>query len=268
MRQRQERDHDVAAVRFLVAELEQRGTDIGHDVLVRQHDAFGVSGRSRSVANGGQVVWSRGLKDKQRHRQKNVQGKQSSGALRQRRAGRLTNSFCGDEAPIFSTRSKLIISMPLRLASSMVVLETRLMWTSVLRQAGGSLSSDTHLSSESQITSWISAVVNHHRVRQTAATTAPEHSHTLVNDVLAGFGSECVVQRHDDHGEGEDGVLAQHPFGAVLTIDADEGGRAGSQTHRHQSRAEVADPEQRLLVPHPLILLAVGFPPSQTGAIV
>ena len=61
--QRQEGNHHIRTVRLLIAQLEQGGADVGHHVLVRQHDSFRVARRTRCVANRAQIFRLRRLSE-------------------------------------------------------------------------------------------------------------------------------------------------------------------------------------------------------------
>lgn len=59
--QREEGHHDIGAVGLLIAQLEQSGADVSHDVLVAQHDPFRIARRPRSVADRAQIARLRRL---------------------------------------------------------------------------------------------------------------------------------------------------------------------------------------------------------------
>lgn len=91
---------------------------------------------------------------------------------------------------------------------------------------------------------------------------------TLLDNEGTCVGTKRVVERHQHHAVAVRRLFGEYPLGAVLGVDADDGGGAGGQALGHQARAEVLGPQQGLVVAQPLVGLRVALPPSQAGAVI
>jgi hypothetical protein len=90
----------------------------------------------------------------------------------------------------------------------------------------------------------------------------------LLDDVGAGVWSQGVVEGHDHHGVAVGALLGEHPFGAVLAVDAHECVGVGLETQSDKARAKVLGSQQRLVVVHPLVRLGGRFAPTKARSIV
>ena len=90
----------------------------------------------------------------------------------------------------------------------------------------------------------------------------------MVDDVPTGFRAQSVVKRNDDHRETVERVLSEDPFGAVLTVDADQGVGSGSESKSHEAGSKVLGSEQGLFISHPLVLLCGTLSPSKARSVI
>ena len=90
----------------------------------------------------------------------------------------------------------------------------------------------------------------------------------MFDDVGAGVWSQGVVEGHNHHGVAVSALLSEHPFGAVLAVDAHECVGVGLEAQSNQTGAKVLGSEQRLVVVHPLVRLGGRFAPTQARSIV
>ena len=262
MSQRQEGHHNIGAVGFLIAQLQQSGADVGDNVLVAEHDPLRIARRPRCVADGAQITWLRWL----------FQRPKQSRLIQLILRRLLGNNY---EGSVLLFGAEFLDLFEAEEADASILSHSR-------RARGDGFDVDQLFEARRGVVQYRFAFFvrlanhrRHRRYRETRKNSVKFNSIelvwwicTLVDDVFASFGSQSVVERDNHHRIAVECVFGEDPFGAVLTVDAHQSVGSGLETQCHQTRAQVLGAQQRLFVPHPTVRFVGTFPPSQAWAVI